>query len=237
MMKIVWNSYWATSKNWIIKNMLKKIIMLGIFMVGSHFVANAQKDPQAEEILKSVSEKYQSLNGLTATFEYTYSNAQEGENQSNIGEVAVKGEKYKLVLDDQEIYNNGKTVWTYIKSNNFQEVTINTVEEDMEELTPSNIYNIYKKGYNYQLVGENTLNGTVVQEIELTAEDKKNQFQNIKLFVDKENKDLMGWEIQDDIGGVFSYQLKEIDNQTNIPDNFFVFDTKKHPNVEVIDLR
>lgn len=217
--------------------MINKIMLLGFLLAVLSYGAFAQKDAKAEEILNGVSEKYQTLNGMTATFEYSYSNAQEGENQSNVGEVAVKGDKYKLVLEDQEIYNNGKTVWTYIKSNTFQEVTINTVEEDMEELTPSNIYTIYKKGYNYRLLGESDQNGMVVQEIELTAESRKNQFQKINLFVDKENKDLIGWEIQDDVGGIFSYRLKEIVNQTNIPDNYFVFDTSKHPNVEVIDLR
>lgn len=208
-----------------------------MLIVGLNFVVNAQKDPRAKEVLTSVSEKYQSLNGLTATFEYTYANTQDGENQTNTGEVAVKGNKYKLVLDDQEIYNNGKTVWTYIKSNNFKEVTINTVDEEMEELTPSNIYNIYQKGYDYRLTGEKNLNGKIIQEIELIAENANSQFQKIKLFVDKAKMDLVGWEIEDDIGGTFTYQFKEINTQVNLPEDHFVFDTQKHPDVEVIDLR
>ena len=216
--------------------MLKKWFLFGVLIVSVNFGATAQKDPEAKEILDSVSEKYQSLDGLTATFEYTYT--VQGEiDQTNIGEVAVKGNQYKLVLEDQEIYNNGKTVWTYIKSNNFREVTINTVEEDMEELTPSNIYNIYKKGYNYQLIGETTQNGKVIQEIALTAEAPKSQFQNIKLLVDKASKDLLGWEIQDDMGGVFKYAFKALNTDVNLPNSHFVFDTKKHPDVEVIDLR
>ncbi len=217
--------------------MFKKWFLLGILLVSINLVSNAQKDPRAKEILDSVSEKYQSLNGLTATFEYSYSSTPDGIDQTNTGEVAVKGNQYKLVLEDQEIYNNGKTVWTYIKSNNFKEVTINTVEEDMEELTPSNIYNIYKKGYNYQLIGETTQNGRVVQEIQLTAEAPKSQFQNIKLFVDKGTKNLLGWEIQDDMGGIFRYEFKAINTEANLPNSHFVFDTKKHPDVEVIDLR
>lgn len=218
--------------------MLKnKWIALGLLLLGINFGALAQKDKQAEAILNSVSEKYQSLNGLTASFEYTYSTSPGDVSQSNIGEVAVKGDKYKLLLDDQEIYNNGKTVWTYIKSNNFKEVTINTVEEDIEELTPSNIYSIYKEGYDYKLIGEKNQNGMTVQEIELTAQKKNSRFQNIKLFIDKAKKDLIGWEIKDDMGGVFNYQFKEIDTQVKLPDNYFAFDTQKHPDVEVIDLR
>lgn len=217
--------------------MLKKITVLATLMVGLNFMVNAQKDPKAEKVLTSVSEKYQSLDGLTATFEYTYASVQNGEDQTKTGEVAVKGDKYKLILDNQEIYNNGKTVWTYIKSNNFKEVTINTVEKDMEELTPSNVYNIYKKGYNYQLIGEKNLGGKVIQEIELTAEKPKSQFQKIKLFVDKARKDLVGWEIQDDTGGTFNYRFKELNTQVSLPDDYFEFETQKHPDVEVIDLR
>ena len=219
-----------------IRIMWIKLLVLSLF-VGINFGAIAQKDPKAKEVLESVSEKYQSLNGLTATFEYTYSNAQDAESQANTGEVTIKGDKYKLVLDDQEIYNNGKTVWTYIKSDSFKEVTINSVDEDMEELTPSNIYNIYKKGYNYNLIGEKSQNGTVIQEILLTAENPKSQFQKIKLLVNKANKNLMGWEIADDMGGIFSYKFKEIDTEVNVPDNHFEFDAEKHPDVEIIDLR
>ena len=78
--------------------MINKIMLLGFLLAVLSYGAFAQKDAKAEEILNGVSEKYQSLNGLTATFEYSYSNDQEGENQSNVGQVAVKGDKYKLVL-------------------------------------------------------------------------------------------------------------------------------------------
>jgi outer membrane lipoprotein-sorting protein len=216
---------------------IKKWLMSGLLVLVVNFVASAQKDQQAESILNKVSEKYQSLSGLTAAFEYTYSTSPGDVAEKSSGQVAVKGDKYKLVLNDQEIYNNGKTVWTYIKSNSFKEVTINTVEDNTDELTPSNIYNIYKKGYTYKLLGEKAQNGTVVQEIELSAERRNSQFQRIKLFVDKAKMDLIGWEIQDEMGGVFSYRFREINTQADLPDSHFVFDIQKHPGVEVIDLR
>lgn len=214
-----------------------KWVSAGLLVLGINFAVVAQKDQQAETILNNVSERYQSLSGLTATFEYTYSTSPGDVAEKSTGRVSVKGDKYKLVLNDQEIYNNGKTVWTYIKSNNFKEVTINTVEDNADELTPSNIYNIYKKGYSYKLLGEKKQNGIAVQEIELSAERRNSQFQRIKLFVDKSKMDLIGWEIQDEMGGVFSYRFREINTQADLPDSHFVFDTQKHPDVEVIDLR
>ena len=119
----------------------------------------AQSDAKAIEILSKVSENYKNLNGFTGLFEYSYSTEDEGLIQTNTGNVTVKGDKYRLTLDDQEIFNDGKTVWTLIKSTKYKEVTINNVEDDADELTPSNIYNIYKKGYKAQLIGSSEING------------------------------------------------------------------------------
>ena len=197
---------------------LKKIIPL-LLCLGVVFSAHAQKDPKAKAILDAVSKKYQSLDGLKATFEYTFIHERDGINQTNTGEVAVKGDKYRLSLDDQEIFNNGKTSWTLIKSDSYKEVTISDVDSDMDELTPSNIYNLYRKGYNYRLLGERTMNGRAVQEIELTAEKPRAQIQRVKLLVDKATNDLIGWEMQDNSGGLLKYRFKEVDSRVKLSDS------------------
>ncbi|MEX0884322.1 MAG: outer membrane lipoprotein carrier protein LolA, partial [Cyclobacteriaceae bacterium] len=169
--------------------MFKKLIVLIILNGWVPLLAISQSDPEATAILSKVSEKYQELNGFRAIFEYAYSSKDDGLIQTNTGEVTVKGDKYRLVLDDQEVFNNGETVWTLIKSSKYKEVTINSVEEDIDELTPSNIYNIYKKGYQAQLVGEGMEGGRPVYEIQLTSENASSQFQKIKLYVDKTEYD------------------------------------------------
>ncbi|KEO73720.1 LolA family protein [Anditalea andensis] len=215
---------------------LKKFIPL-ILCLGVIFSAHAQKDPKAKAILDAVSKKYQSLDGLKATFEYTFIHERDGINQTNTGEVAVKGDKYRLNLDDQEIYNNGKTSWTLIKSDSYKEVTISDVDTDFDELTPSNIYNLYKKGYNYRLLGDRTINSRSVQEVELTAEKKGSQIQRVKIMVDKSTNDLIGWEMHDNTGGLLQYKFKDVDSKVKLNDSYFAFDKTKHPGVEVIDLR
>jgi len=215
---------------------LKKIIPL-ILCLGVVFSAHAQKDPKAKAILDAVSKKYQSLDGLKATFEYTFIHERDGINQTNTGEVAVKGDKYRLNLDDQEIFNNGKTSWTLIKSDSYKEVTISDVDTDFDELTPSNIYNLYRKGYNYRLLGDRTVSGRSVQEVELTAEKPGAQIQRVKLMVDKATNDLIGWEMHDNTGGLLKYKFKDVDSRVKLNDSYFAFDKTKHPGVEVIDLR
>jgi outer membrane lipoprotein-sorting protein len=218
--------------------MVFKRVFIGIVLIlGIKSNASAQSGLTAQAILTEVSERYKQLNGFKATFEYTYSTDSDGIIQTNTGEVTVKGDRYRLVLDDQEIFNDGNTVWTYIKSSRYEEVTINNVDKDSDELTPSNVYNIYQRGYNSKLNGEKKMDGKTVYEIILTTNKKAAQFKEIKLFVEKTQKDLVAWEIQDDVGGIFRYRFKDVKKNEPIQDNYFVFNPKEHKNVEVIDLR
>ncbi|WP_209331616.1 LolA family protein [Lunatimonas salinarum] len=217
--------------------MLKSVILLSFLTTAVMLDLLGQTDQRAQTILTEVSERYQELNGFKATFEYSYSTDTEGVIQTNTGEVSVKGDKYRLVLDDQEIYNDGNTVWTYIKSSKYEEVTINSVDKDSDELTPSNIYTIYQRGYASKLLGEKTMDRKPVYEILLTTDKKGSQFKEVKLYIEKNQKDLLAWEIKDDVGGIFLYKFKEVRKNELLPNEYFVFDLNANSKVEVIDLR
>lgn len=215
----------------------KKIITIILLFTSFSNVLLAQSDASAVKILSKVSENYKKLNGFTGLFEYSYSTEDEGLIQTNTGNVTVKGEKYRLTLNDQEIFNDGKTVWTLIKSSKYKEVTINNVEDDADELTPSNVYNIYKKGYISKLIGSSEINGVPAHEILLTAEKENARFKKIKLYIDKAKNEILAWEIKDDVGGTFKYTFKELNANVKIVDDYFVFKVGENQDVEVIDLR
>ncbi len=209
--------------------------LLFFFVLGS-FQAFAQKDPKAKVVLDAMSQKYQSMKGFTAGFDYTFQDAGvPGDRQS--GEIAVSGEKYRLKLPDQEIYNDGKTVWTFIQTPSYKEVTINDAAQMEGELTPSNIYKMYQNGFNYRLLADKTYQGKAVNVVELTALKSNAPFKEVKLMVDKTTKDLLGWEMADGQGGVFSYSFKNLKAAPNLAADYFAFDPKKYPGIEVIDLR
>jgi outer membrane lipoprotein-sorting protein len=87
------------------------------------------------------------------------------------------------------------------------------------------------------LIGEKNEKGTVIQEIELLAEKSNAPFKRVKLFVDKNKKDLMGWEIYDDQGGVFKYKFTSVNTEVDLSDAYFNFNPQKYGKVEIIDLR
>jgi outer membrane lipoprotein-sorting protein len=209
--------------------------ILFFFILSAGF--SQTKEPKAKAVLDGMSQKYASIKGLKASFEFSYSDVSDGRSQNQSGEIAIKGDKYHLKLPEQEIFNNGKTVWTYIVSDNYKEVTINNASDMENELTPSSVYNIYQKGYNYRIVGEKTENGVVIQEIELTAEKANAPFKRVKLFVDKNKKDLISWEIYDDQGGIFKYRFKSVNTNAELTDEYFTFNPQKYGKIEIIDLR
>ena len=58
----------------------------------------------------------------------------------------MKKNKFKLKLANQEIYNNGKTVWTYLKDANEVSISDYTPDDD-SFVTPEKVIKLYKKDY------------------------------------------------------------------------------------------
>jgi len=183
-----------------------------------------------------MSQKFQSMKGFTASFDYTFQDeAGAGDRQS--GEVAVLGDKYRLKLPDQEIYNDGKTVWTFIQTGGYKEVTINDAALMEGELTPSNIYKLYQSGFNYKLLADKVYQGKPISIVELTALKSNAPFKQVRLLIEKATQQLVGWEMLDGQGGVFTYSFKNLKATPSLPLSYFTFDLKKYPGIEVIDLR
>ncbi|MFT4856209.1 MAG: outer membrane lipoprotein-sorting protein [Algoriphagus sp.] len=217
---------------------MKKITLLFFLLISASFVfeAAAQKDPKAKIILDGMSKKFQGMNGFTASFDFTFQD-QTGSSDRQTGDIAVKGGQYRLKLPDQEIFNDGKTVWTFIETDSYKEVTINDASQMEGELTPSNIYRMYESGYNYKLNGEKQFQGKTAQLVELIAIKSGAPFEKVTLRIEKATSNLLGWEMYDGQGGVFSYAFTNLKTNVNLTTNYFSFDIKQYPGIEVIDLR
>src|SRR6478609_5520467 len=109
--------------------------------------AFAQYDPKALEILEAMSKKYRAMPSFEANIAYTLTNETEKINEEFKGKITVKGDKFRLALPEQEVINNGTTVWTYLPE--AKEVNIDNVDAKSDEVTPSKFYDIYKKNFKY----------------------------------------------------------------------------------------
>lgn len=213
---------------------MKKFIFL-IFSLLVAQVTFAQYDAQALETLDAMSKKYKAYTSFEANITTTMTNETEGVKEEYKGKITVKGDKYKLVMSEQEIINNGTTQWTYIPA--AKEVTVDNYDANSDEINPSKIYEIYKKGFKYLHNGERTEGGAVVEEIDLVPEKKDAQFFKIKMLINKKDRSIQSWTMMDKSGNKYKYTISKFTPNVTVADTFFVFDTKKYPDVEVTDLR
>lgn len=213
---------------------MKKLLMVVVMAL---WVSKswAQYDPNALKVLDAMSAKYKKIPAYSAKITSSLINETEGLNEKFSGNISVKGEMYRLELDEQVVINNGTTVWTYLPDVN--EVNIDNYDPDEDEISPSKIYDAYKNGYKYLLLGEQTVNGVMSNEVDLIPNDKDAQFFKIKLFITKSDNSLRSWTMFDKSGNKYKYLIENFKSNTTSKDEDFVFDVSKYPGVDVIDLR
>jgi outer membrane lipoprotein carrier protein len=197
--------------------------------------ASAQYDPKALQSLDAMSKKYKAIPAFEANISYVLTNDVEKVNEEFKGKITVKGDKFRLALPEQEVINNGSTVWTYLPE--AKEVNIDNYDPNSEDVNPSKIYDIYKKGFKYLYLQDKTEGGVVCEEIDLVPEKKDAQFFKIKMFINKKDKSIQSWVMFDKGGNRYKYTISKFNPNIKVEDSFFAFDLKKYPGVEVVDLR
>ncbi|MBL7877906.1 MAG: outer membrane lipoprotein carrier protein LolA [Cyclobacteriaceae bacterium] len=195
----------------------------------------SQYDPKALEILEAMSKKYKAIPTFEANITTGLVNETEGVKEEFKGKITVKGDKFRLLLDDQEIINNGTTVWTYLPS--AKEVNIDNFDPGSDDVNPTKIFEMYKKGFKYLYVADKTEGGVVCEEIDLVPEKKDAQYFKIKMMIVKKDKSIQSWTMFDKAGNRFIYTITKFNPNVKLEDSFFTFDPKKYPGIEVIDLR
>jgi outer membrane lipoprotein-sorting protein len=212
------------------KNM-KKIYLRLIFIIVT-FSSSAQYDPEAELILEKMSLKYKSKTAFMSTFEQNLINEMSVVNESISGTVYVKGDKYKLEIAGQIIFNDGQDLWSYSKD--IMEVTVSTYDEDEQDISLTNIWDLYKEGYKYGLnLPDEQGNWTIdLEPIERGVE----AFYKIRMVITNEY-DLKSFRIFEGSGNQYNYTITKLIDRADLKDDFFKFDPAQYPEVEIIDFR
>ena len=209
---------------------MKKLFYLSFVLIFI-FSAQAQYDPDALAVLDAMSAKYKKMGAYEASFTYEMVNENVGINEESKGTITIKGNKYLLKIAGQEIYNNGTDTYSY--SSDMEEVTINSYNPEEEEITLSNIYDLYKSGFKYILMAKNANGDNIV---ELDPIDKGKSYHKIRLVIGKTDE-LKSFTIFEKSGNQYVYSINSFAQKSSISDSFFTFDTSKHPDVEIIDFR
>ena len=218
------------------KNLLFSILLLTSITAFAQPKGMGKNDTDAKKILDAVSAKFRSFKTITAKFNLKIENSAGKVQGTKSGVVNLKGTKYKINVTGQEIYSDGNTSWTYDKASN--EVQINKVERSATTITPQKMFtNFYDKDFLYKTNPDVKVGGKLMQEIELTPIDKSKPFFKVLVAVDKATQTIRQTKVFEKNGNRYTYSVTNMSTNAPLSDALFVFDAKKYPKVEIIDLR
>lgn len=212
-----------------------KKILFALALLSLAAPSFAQTDAKAKSLLDNLSKNVSALKSLKSNFSLSLASANGKTKEKRTGSLEMKGPKYHVSLGSQEIFCDGKTVWTYLKDAG--EVQVTNYNPSEQTLSPTKLFtNFYDKEYNYQYVGAKKVAGKAAEVIALTPKTAK-QFKKVELAIDAKTKNLIGGTITEKNGTVYQYTVSNYTPNAPVSDAAFSFDANKHKNVEVVDLR
>ncbi len=187
-------------------------------------ICNVIAAQSAKTVLDKTAAVVSNKDGVSAGFKIT--NGQYG-NLS--GTIAVKGQKFQASTPQVNVWFDGKTQWTLMKSSNEVNVS-NPTANELAAINPYNFINIYRSGYKYDMK-------TVGKEfqVHLTATDKSRKIQEMYINVNKSS--YVPSQVKMLRGGKWSTITISNFKKASLSDSQFRFNPKSYPNAEIIDLR
>ena len=200
--------------------MMKRIINILVMLM----IAIGSSAQTAKQVLDKTAAALSNKGGVTANFTVTGKNI-----GSTSGRISVKGRMFQATTPQAIIWFNGKTQWTYMKSQ--EEVNVsNPTEAQLQAINPYNFINIYKKGYSYTM---KTVGGGY--EVHLKATDKKRSIQEMYVTVNKST--YAPSQVKMRQGSKWTTINISSLKKANISNATFTFPAKDYPNAEIVDLR
>ena len=182
----------------------------------------------AEAIIRLMVNQMKSHKNVEMTYKYQVST--EGittENQQGKG--WLQGEAYKVEMVEQQIISDGKTIWNYLIDE--EEVMISNATEGVDN-TPLKLLTSLDENYAATLTGMDAQGNAVIE-----LANPKGQYKRVTLRVNANKLSINSLDVYMEDGTKLTITMEEMKFDQDLDKDFFTFDAKKHPKVDVIDMR
>ena len=219
-----------------IRKLLFSIIILSSFTAIAQTNSRVKSDPFAKKVLNAVSAKFKGYKSASANFSLKIENTSGELIGTETGSVQMKGDKYRILTADRQIFSDGKTIWAYEIAD--REVQVTNYDPKSDVMTPQKMFtNFYDDDYLYKLNDDVKVGKKTYTQVELTPIDKTNLFFKLLVDIDKATNNIAALKVFEKNGNRYTYTVTSFESNGSLSDSLFVFDTKNYPNVEVVDLR
>lgn len=200
--------------------------------------SRSDKDPKAKATLDMMKKRYESYTSLDIPFTLEME-LPEQPKQVQKGQFTRKGIKYKLVMDQQTVLCDGKSLWVILPKE--KEVQINDMPDPLQNddvLSPEALFGIYKrKDLSYVVLKEFVERGKSLQQIGFKPIDKMADYSKLELILDKKTGEIITFKAFAKDGSRFLFRFGTPKVNQSIPDVFFQYKKSDYPAFYVEDLR
>lgn len=201
------------------KQLTLSAIILFVFSVSMAF---AQAD--ASSVVKKITKSFRDKKNAEIIFDYHYEMDSITKTEVQEGTAYLQGESYKILQKEQQTVCDGTTIWTYLIEE--EEVVISSTSVG-DDNTPLKLLTSLDKYYKATFINESTI----------MLVNPEGQFKLLFLSVDPKKNALKGIEYVANDGSKMVIEIKELKYEQDLKDDFFTFDVKAYPEVDVIDMR
>jgi len=207
------------------KTMIKKyIVFIALATVG--LFSYGQDANKAKSLLDDVYNKVKSYDNIYIEFQSSLENTEANIKQETNGNVTLKGEKYVLNYLGAEQLFDGKKVYTIVPEN--EEVTIEDVNEEEDNVSPSKMLTFYKTGHNYKWDILQNVGGRKIQYVKLTPIDSNSEIKSILLGIDTETKHIYKLIQTGNNGTKTTITVNSFKTNQPLSSTLFTFNEKKY---------
>lgn len=223
--------------------MNKLLLLLGILAWSSLLFSQSNtlskaedSDPEATALLKKVKQKYDTYTSMELDFSLSIKLAEQPEEVQK-GKLAQKGQQYRLDIQEQSVFFDGKTLWVYLKSLN--EVQIMDADFAAEGvMSPQDMLKIYEsKDYVYSITNKLTQGGRQIKQIEFKPLKKDAEYSKIRVSIDVTTNDLIAVEAFGKDTSRYTLKVDKLTPNKIFPTDYFKFNPANYPKVYIEDLR
>ncbi len=211
---------------------MKKQSLILLFCLLAVHVA-AQKDPEAIKVLSEFSKRATTAPSVSIDFNLVTDDSRSGDENTMEGSVVLQGDRFMLTLPENNIWSDGKTVWSYLPDINEVTITENDPNDDSFMSKPSLLFTMYQEGYKVRLIEQTTKEWV----IDLYPEDISGDMIRMRLKIGKTDYSLKNAEYKTKEGITVTLDTQKYDLVFKPAADFFTFKPSDHKGIEVIDMR
>ena len=209
------------------KNVIYNILFLSLLMIAIPLHAQNGK---CNILLDNVIKEYDNSKGVSANF--NISSESNGYVSVISGNIFLNGNRFAFTTDEMECGYDGETLWSYIKNN--EEINLSLPEEDeIININPYLLIKNYNSRFKCSLAGKNGDLETIL----LTPKNDADNIQSVKVSINSKLLYPTRIEVVNKDSSKIVIKVTNYNSRINVDNSKFIFDKKKFPNIEVIDLR